>query len=130
MNDEIVRSYCDAWVRGDTPAIVGHYHEDLTLRWPGCHRLAGTHRGLDAALTALLELQTSTNRVPERIVDVASGDRSVVVIVDERWADERRSIELRRALEFTVADDQLHSCQIYETDQAAVDAWIGSATAP
>lgn len=130
MNADTVRSYCNAWMSRDAATIAACYHPDLTLHWPGRHRLAGTHEGRVDALAALLELQTLTARVPIEIVDLLDGDRSVVAIVRERWRNERESMETRRALEFTVADGQLRTCRIYETDQAAIDEWIGTATAP
>lgn len=50
-------------------------------------------------------------------------------MVRERWTtgpDDpgATTIELLRALNFTVVDGQLHSCRILEADQSAVDDWI------
>ncbi len=131
MSDDIdvVRAYCRAWTRGDAAAITALYHDELTLIWPGRHRLAGRHTGRDAALAALLELQSITNRVPVEIVDVLAGERSVIAIAIERWSGEGEVVDVRRALEYTIADGKLRTCRVYEADQPTVDAWIGSATA-
>ncbi len=125
-HDEIavVRSYCDAWLKGDSMVILSHYHQELTLHWPGRHRLGGSHQGLTASINALLALQAITNRTPTRIVDVCAGHQSIIVVVLERWSDDDRTVEVKRLLEFTVRDGKLHTCQVYETDQAAVDEWV------
>jgi hypothetical protein len=34
------------------------------------------------------------------------------------------TLELDRALEYTVADGLILTCRIYESDQAAVDEWL------
>lgn len=127
---DVVRSYCRAWRRGDTGAILALYHPDLTLDWPGRHRLAGRHVGQQAAVGALLALQEITNRVPIDIADVLVGQHSVMALVTERWRtdpndEQDESIELRRVLDFTVCDGQLHTCHVFESDQPAVDEWIG-----
>lgn len=126
---EIVRSYCDAWRRGDTTSVLALYHPDLTLDWPGRHRLAGAHDGQAASIDALLELQRITNRTPVDVLDTLVGEHSVVVLVRERWASDphdpaAESIELLRALDFTVADGQLRTCRVLEADQPGVDDWI------
>ena len=128
----VVKEYCDAWMAGDAMAVVSMYHDDLTLTWPGLHYLAGVHEGQTASIEALLSLQALTNRVPIQIADIAAGERSVVAIAIERWtdpADESVTLDVRRALEFTVADSKLRTCRIYETDQPAIDEWIARASA-
>ena len=126
---DVVRAYCDAWLAGDRMAILGHYHPDITLLWAGKHRLAGTHCGLPAALDALMALQAVTNRVPIDVVDVLGSPAGAMAIVRERWtkgsADSLSdSIMLTRALSFTVVDEKLRTCQIFEFDQNAIDAWL------
>lgn len=128
----VVRSYCDAWLDGDTMGVLALYHQDLTLYWPGQHRFAGVHEGQEAAIVALLGLQAVTNRVPVRILDVLCGESSIMIKVLERWSsgetgadqDAERSIELVRVLEYTVQDDQLRTCRVYESDQPAIDVWL------
>ncbi len=124
----IVAAYCDAWMAGDVLAVLGFYHGDLALTWPGRNQLAGVHEGQAAAVDALLRLQELTNRQPLELVDIHQGQDSVMVVVVERWTDPgnpSRSVDLRRALEFTIEDDKLRTCQVYETDQHVVDEWIG-----
>ena len=108
-------------------AVLGFYHDDLVLSWPGNNHLAGDHVGQAASIDALLTLQTLTNRVPTEIVDVLEGAHSVMAVVIERWispTDPNRILDVTRALDFTVVDEKLRTCRIFETDQPTVDAWI------
>lgn len=121
---DVVRRYCDAWLAGDTGAVVAMYHPDLTLTWPGTHPLAGDYVGLDASLTALIALQDITGRRPIAVVDILVGSHSVMAVVVERWNDGNASLECTRVLDYTVADGRLRSCRVYEQDQVSVDRWI------
>ncbi len=126
---DVVRRYCDAWLAGDTLAVLSLYHEDLTLVWPGRHPFAGTHVGSQAAIEALLAVQELTNRVPVEIVDVLEGSSRSAAVVVERWTRETdgvpETLEHRRVLEYTVVDQKLHTCRVYESAQADVDEWLG-----
>lgn len=126
----VIRAYCDAWLAGDTMAVLGLYHEDLTLYWPGKHQFAGVHKGQAAAIDALLGLQAVTNRTPLKVLDMLTGQSTIMIKVLEGWSlgegGDERSIELVRVLEYTVEEGQLHTCRIYESDQPAIDAWLGS----
>lgn len=128
----VVEAYCEAWMAGDAMTVLSLYHDDLVLTWPGRHHLAGVHEGQASSIDALLALQALTNRVPIEIVDVLEGERSVMVIVVERWSDEvdpARTMNVTRALEYSVVDDKLRTCRIFEADQPAIDDWIENAHA-
>ncbi len=124
----VIKAYCDAWIAGDVLTVIGLYHDDLALTWPGRNHLSGVHDGQTASVEALLKLQELTGRQPIEVVDILQGSHSVIAVIIERWthpADASRTADLRRALEFTVVDDKLRTCRIYETDQHLVDEWIG-----
>ncbi len=123
----VVRAYCDAWMAGDVMAVLALYHDDLTLMWPGRHRLAGTYEGMAAALDALLELDAATNRVPVEVVDVLDGEHGAAAIVRERWCRDGASIEVLRALHYTVLEGRLRTCRVFECDQPAIDEWLSAA---
>ncbi len=131
---DVVRTYCDAWLAGDVMAVLALYHEDLTLHWPGRHPWAGTHRGRDASVAALLELGEATGRTPVEVVDVLGGDDGVVAVVRERWSRgdgaTAETIDLLRALHYTVVDGRLHTCRVFEFDQPAIDDWLAAPTTP
>lgn len=124
---QVVRRYCEAWLAGDVATVLSLYHDDLRLEWFGQHRLAGTHRGQQASLDALLAVQAATDRTPTEIVEILDGSDSVVALVHERWtdpADASKVLNHLRALQFTVRDSMIDSCRVFETEQGAIDAWL------
>ncbi len=126
---QVVEAYCRAWLAGDVVTVLGFYHDDLVLTWPGDNHLAGQHIGQAASVDALLALQGLTNRVPVEVIDVFEGSQSIIAVVVERWSnssDPNHTLDLTRALEFTVVDQKLRTCRIFETDQAAIDQWLGT----
>ena len=121
QNLAVVRRYCDAWQRGDVAAIVACYHDDLVLHWFGASPLAGEHRGKAAAVQALARVQTLTNRRLVAIRDVLASDDHAVVLTRERMERDGRVLECDRVLVFTIRDDRLAECWLYDEDQRAVD---------
>lgn len=120
---EVVEAYLDAWGRGDIARVLGAYHPELTLVWPGDHPLAGEHAGLDAALTALAALQERTGRQLDRVVFVSPEAGHVAAHVVERWA----CGEVPRTLRFTTRDGQIAGCTVVEHDAALVARALGPA---
>jgi ketosteroid isomerase-like protein len=123
-NEAVVRAYCDAWKRGDVPAIFASYHEELTLHWFGANPLAGTHRGKAASIQALATLLQRANRQLLEIRDVVAGDDHVVVLTRERFERDGTTLDANRVLVFRVRDDQLAECWVYDEDQRAIDALL------
>lgn len=129
MAVEVVKAYCDAWMAGDTTAVVALYHDNLVLEWPGRNRFAGIHVGRDASIGALLGLQAATNRLPVNVVDVMAGQNGIAVNVIERWSrvgadGEPEVLEHARVLHYTVEDEQLRTCRVYESAQRDIDDWL------
>jgi ketosteroid isomerase-like protein len=117
---DVVARYLDAWRDGDLVAVLGSYHPELTLVWPGSHDLAGEHVGLDASLHALAALQERTGRRLLRVVSIAPADGEVGVEVVEQWA----CGEVRRTLGFTTRDGQIAGCTVVEHEPDRVHAAI------
>jgi len=126
---ELVSGYCDAWLAGDAIRVLSYYHDDLILEWPGRHRFAGAHSGLQASIEALAGLQEATNRIPMEVVDLLIGSRGVAASLTERWsraADDGvlETLEHSRVLYFTITGGQLRTCRIYKSAQSEVDEWL------
>jgi len=116
-----VSAYADAWVRGDLAAIVGAYHDDFTLHYFGHSPLAGEHRGKAAALAALQKVTQLTNRKLVAVHDVLTSDGHGVILAQERWERDGRTLDLNRVLVYHTRDGKLAECWIYDEDQRAVD---------
>src|SRR5207249_56612 len=127
VNEAVVRRYCDAWSRGDLPAIVDCYHDELVLHYFGRSPLAGEHRGKAAALGVLARVQQLRNRRLLAIEDVLASDDRAVVLARERFERDGRVLEARRVLVYRVRDGRIAEGWIYDEDQRAVDEFWGSA---
>jgi uncharacterized protein len=123
-NLDVVERYCAAWRAGDRAALAGLYHEDFTLHYFGRNPLAGTHVGKVAALRTLQEVARRTNRRLLEIVDCTAGPHRAVVIAREAFERDGERVELERVLVYTIKDNLLHHCWVYDGDQALVDRFL------
>ena len=117
----VVRAYTDAWLAADFMSVLDLYHDDLVLHYGGSNPLTGDHVGKDAAVTALLTVQTKTERVPLEVIDVMESDAHAAAWVRERWIVDGEPVELMRLLVYRVADGKLAECWLFDHDQALVD---------
>lgn len=120
-NRDVLRRYADYWLAGDVPSIIGCYHDDMTLHWPGAHPLAGAHRGKAAALQALAALAQRVNRQLLGVTDVMAGDTRGCMISRERFTRDGETHDLERVLIFSFKDGKLHECWVFDHDPALVD---------
>lgn len=118
----VVERYLDAWRDGDLVAVLGSYHPELTLVWPGSHDLAGEHVGLDASLHALAALQERSGRRLLRVESIEVGHDEVGVEAVEQWT----CGAVRRTLRFTTRDGQIASCTVVEHEPDRVHAAISA----
>lgn len=123
-NLEVVERYCAAWRAGDRAALAALYHDEFTLHYFGRNPLAGDHVGKAAALRTLGEVGRRTNRKLLGIVDCMAGAQRAVVIAREAFERDGQRAELERILVYTIKDDRLHHCWVYDGDQALVDQFL------
>ena len=119
-----VSGYAAAWLAGDRQAMLASYHDDFTLHYFGRNPLAGIHRGKPAALAILAEVTRRTNRKLSGIVDVMAGPERGALLVREIFQRDGKTAELERLLVYSVRDELLWQCWVYDQDQALVDAFL------
>ncbi|MCX6520333.1 MAG: nuclear transport factor 2 family protein [Actinobacteria bacterium] len=126
-DDELatLHRYLTAWGDGDVMTVLGSYHERLELRWPGTHRLSGTHAGRDAAVTALAALQAATGRVLAEVRSITPADGFADVELVERWTIDGSTVDLPRRLRFGVEDGLIAWCEVVELEPDLVDRVLG-----
>jgi ketosteroid isomerase-like protein len=117
VTEHVIHTYCRAWGAGDLTTLLDCYAEDVVLHWHGRNRLAGSHRGLPAALAALAEFQQRTGRELVEVTDVMVGDGSASIVVFERLGGR----VVRRVLVYRVRDGRLAECWVFDEDQRFVD---------
>lgn len=118
---DVLGRYAAAWAAGDIGTVLGLYHDDFVLHYRGDSPLAGTHRGRDAALTALAEATARSHRELVRVVDVLAGDERGALVVVERLGRGAAAREVERVLVYRVTGGHLAECWLYDEDQRFVD---------
>ena len=119
-----VSGYAAAWLAGDRQAMLASYHDDFTLHYFGRNPLAGIHRGKPSALAILAEVTRRSNRKLLGIVDVMAGPERGALLVREIFQRDGKTAEVERLLVYSVRDDLLWQCWVYDQDQALVDAFL------
>ena len=119
-----VSGYAAAWLAGDRQAMLASYHDDFTLHYFGRNPLAGIHRGKPAALAILAEVTRRSNRKLSGIVDVMAGPEHGALLVREILQRDGKTAEVERLLVYSVRDQLLWQCWVYDQDQALVDAFL------
>jgi uncharacterized protein len=119
-----VSRYAAAWLAGDRQAMLASYHDDFTLHYFGRNPLAGIHRGKPAALAILAEVTRRTHRKLSGIVDVMAGSERGALLVREIFQRDGKTAEVERLLVYSVRNNLLWQCWVYDQDQALVDAFL------
>lgn len=115
-----LKRYAHAWLAADLDAVLASYHDDIELHYMGASPLAGTHRGRDAAFTALGRASARTVRKLIDVEDVLVGESLGALIAVEDLGEPPRRV--RRVLLYRVEDEKLRECWLFDEDQRFVDA--------
>ena len=120
----VLDRYADAWQRGDMTILQDCYHEQFTLHYFGNHALSGTHSGKTRALTVLQEFSRLTQRRLVRIESVMAGAERGALLVREQFGIGATAVEVERVLIYSVADDRLRECWVYDSDPGLLDRYL------
>jgi uncharacterized protein len=119
----VIERYADAWARRD-PAAFALYHPEFTLHWFGHNSLSGTHSGKEQVVRALTELARRTQRELVRVIATLAGPERGAIIARESFGTGDARVEMDRVLIFTVADDRLRECWVYDSDPDLLDSIV------
>ena len=89
--------------------------------------LSGTHVGAEQVRQALTELTRRTNRALVKIVATLAGPERGAIIARESFGTGDARVEVDRVLIFTVADDRLRECWVYDADPTLLDRYFATA---
>jgi uncharacterized protein len=123
----VIERYADAWQRRD-PAAFALYHPQFTVHWFGHNPLSGTHVGAEQVRRALTELTRRTHRTLVKVVATLAGPDRGAIIARESFGTGDARIEVDRVLIFTVADDRLRECWVYDADPELLDRYVTGAS--
>jgi ketosteroid isomerase-like protein len=127
-----MQSYIAAARSGDFSAAYRFYSEDIVGHVPGRSAFAGELRGRQAVI-GYIEHARALSRDSEvelEVVDMLASDERVALIVREVFHRPTGDIEIRRSNVYRVRGGQIVEISIYEADQYAVDALLGSEPVP
>jgi uncharacterized protein len=119
----VIERYADAWQRRD-PAVFALYHPQFTIHWFGHNPLSGTHVGAEQVRHALSELTRRTNRSLVGIVATLAGPERGAIIARESFGTGDARVEMDRVLVFTIAEDRLRECWVYDADPQLLDRYV------
>jgi uncharacterized protein len=117
----VVKRYADAWLANDLRAIIDSYHDDVVFHYFGRSPLAGTHKGKAACLAILKQVREKTNRKLIGIRDVLTGKKFGLIVAVESFEHKGVTVEIEIMLRYTVRDNKLAECWIYDEDQRLID---------
>ncbi len=121
---KVVKGYADAWMSNDLHAVFDCYHDDVVFHYFGSSPLAGTHRGKAACLEVLKQVRLKTKRTLVSIQDVLAGERYGLIVAVERFERNGAAVEVQRMFRFSVRDDKLAECWVYDEDQQLIDGYL------
>lgn len=121
---DVIESYADAWGRGDMEAAFSHYGDDVVIRLPGRGPLAGEHRGKEAVVACIRRLLDSTEGVRVDVLDRATSEERVFLLLREQAERGERSLDIRRVNSYRLRGGKIVEISIFEGDQYAVDEFF------
>jgi Ketosteroid isomerase-related protein len=123
-NAELIRAGYEAFGKGDIPAVVAIWAEDIAWHVPGRSPLAGDYVGAEAILGFFGQLQErSGGSFRLEIHDVLASDDHVVVLVSEIADRGDTSLNSRGAHIWHVRDGKATEFWAAAYDQYATDGF-------
>jgi len=126
MARELMTEYFAAARRGDWDTAFGYFADDIVMHIPGRSRFAGDRRGKQAAVGYIEAVREHYGEagIEVELVDMLEGGGRVALLVVERFHRDGRTVEIRRANVYRVADDKIAEISIFEANQYAVDELV------
>lgn len=125
-NRKLINDYLQAWEDGDVERAAGYWSDDMSFFQAGHSRLAGKYHSPEDFqknwVDPLLEMTDNRWTVNSNPEFLLSGDDGCVVIIDEKMIrDGKGEIDTKKLVVYTIRDDKITSCRMYDGDQGAID---------
>ena len=123
--EDVLRAYVDAIRAGDRQAAFALLADDVVGHVPGRSPMAGEKRG-KAAVVGYIDdaFARAHGDVTVELIDTLVGPDHIALIVRERLVAPDRTLDIRRANLYRVADNKITEIWIYEHNQYAVDEFF------
>ena len=122
-NARLVRDLFDAFRNADLPRILAAIPEDAVWHFPGrAGKLAGEHRGRDAILAFLGNVQALTGRTFHlELIDVLANDRYAVALFRGHGERDGKTLDNPTCLRIHLEGGRLREVWEFVWDLYAVD---------
>ncbi|WP_066599233.1 nuclear transport factor 2 family protein [Sphingobium cupriresistens] len=126
QNRQLIMDYFAAWSAGDVEKGESYYSHDFVSYQAGHSALAGVFHGKqelhDRWIAPLLEMTGNRWYVSGEPEIILAGDDGIVVIVHETMErDGKGKISTDKLVVYTIRDDKITTCRMYDGDQGAID---------
>jgi ketosteroid isomerase-like protein len=129
QNLAVLTGYFDAMAAGGPPATMPYYHPEVVLEVPGSHSASGRYEGLDGVGEFGGKMRAASGGTFKLTpLDLLASDDHVVTVARAQAEVGGETLEWDRVILSQVKDDKLVHLRFFESDQAAVDALLGSST--
>jgi ketosteroid isomerase-like protein len=125
-NEEVVRSFYEAFERRDIEALQRIVHPDIVYHESGSNRFSGDHQGFENVMSFFENVgQLFEGNIEVEIHDVVAGDTHVVVLENMRLSRGGRTVETKAAAIFHVEGGRVTEAWELRENQQALDDLIG-----
>ena len=123
----VAATYFDALGRGDVPAALAQFSEDVIWHQPGANRFSGDHLGLEgigALLGGMMEVSQGSFQLAVTGPSMVNGD---LVAVPVRFSGHRdgASMDMAGVDLLTVRDSRIVEVHLFSEDGPAEDTFWG-----
>ncbi|MFY9714010.1 MAG: nuclear transport factor 2 family protein [Microbacterium sp.] len=123
----VAQTYFDALGRGDIPAVMAQFSEDVVWHQPGDNQFSGDHEGLGgvgALLGGMMEASQGSFALTVTGPAMANGD---MVVVPIRFSGSRAdaSMDMSGVDLLTVREGKIVAVHLFSEDAASEDAFWG-----
>ncbi len=124
-NAALLRAHLDALARGDVPAALSCYSDDVVFHYPGANQISGEYRGKAAVLEMFGRVMAITSgRFHPEVHDILASDDHAAALVTVRAERGDRRAEWKGVDLFHVRGGKLSEHWVHEVDQDAVDRFF------
>ena len=124
-NADRIRQGYDAFNRGDVPALVDLFADDVVWHFPGASKLGGEHVGRDATLTALGGYgEASGGTLQANLIDIMASSDHVAGVANDTATKAGRTLDVRSTVVFAMRDGKVTEAWQYIDDVDALDAFL------
>ena len=124
-NVEAMRKSDEAFANGDLDGAFALYHDDVVVHMPGRSSLAGDYTGRDGYLEVMGKFVERYSPTSFESFAYFADDDYGVILSRSTAAKEDRTFERQVVIVMRFRDGKVSEVWPFNSDQAALDEWLG-----